>query len=303
MSETVLQIDVAGWVERAKDDPIAYRQRQAAEITLNAIAITAPLNEKLYLKGGVLMGLAYDSPRQTADIDLTADLIVSADVDDTIRDLLDNAFPRAAAALGYADLIVRTNSIKRQPRPGNFETAEFPALKLKIGYAARGSRQEQALLDGKAADVIDLDISFNEPTSAIQILSLTGGEALRAYSLIDLIAEKYRAMLQQVVRNRNRRQDVYDLHLLIQDKALDEAVRLKILNAFLEKCRSRHIEPARESLDDPEVKRRSGAEWETLELELGEAPEFEACFERVRGFFRDLPWRAVARTENKDGVS
>ena len=292
MSETVLQIDVAGWVERAKDDPVAYRQRQAAEITLNAIAITAPLNEKLYLKGGILMGLAYDSPRQTADIDLTADLIVSADVDNTIRDLLDNAFPRAAAALGYVDLIVRTNSIRRQPRPGNFETAEFPALKLKVGYAVRGSRQERALLDGKAADVIDLDISFNEPTSAIQILNLTGGEALRAYSLVDLIAEKYRAMLQQVVRNRNRRQDVYDLHLLIQGDVLDEAARLKTLNAFLEKCRSRHIEPTRESLDDPEVKRRSGTEWETLELELGDVPDFEVCFARVKEFYRDLPWES-----------
>lgn len=292
MSEPALEIDVAGWVERAKDDPVAYRQRQASEITLNAIAMTAPLNEKLYLKGGILMGLAYDSPRQTADIDLTADIAVSSEVDSKIRTLLDSAFPRAAAALGYADLVVKTNSIKRQPRPDNFETAEFPALKLKVGYAIRGSRQEKALADGKAADVIEIDISFNEPTKAIQVLSLTGGEELHAYSLIDLIAEKYRAMLQQVVRNRSRRQDVYDLDLLIADDAIDDDCRAQILEAFLEKSRSRHIEPNRDSLDDPEVKRRSGAEWSTLELEIGAVPDFEACYTRVRDFYQKLPWES-----------
>ena len=290
MSEPALEIDVAGWVERAKDDPVAYRQRQASEITLNAIAMTAPLNDKLYLKGGILMGLAYDSPRQTADIDLTADIAVSADVDSKIRALLDSAFPRAAAALGYTDLVVKTNSIRRQPRRDNFENAEFPALKLKVGYAVRGSRQEKALSEGKAADVVEIDISFNEPTKAIQVLSLTGGEELRAYSLVDLIAEKYRAMLQQVVRNRSRRQDVYDLHLLIDDDAIDGERRAQILDAFLEKSRSRHIEPNCNSLDDPEVKRRSGAEWDTLELEIGKIPDFEVCFTRVRDFYRNLPW-------------
>jgi len=290
MPEPVLDVDVAGWVELAREDPVAYRQRQATEITLNAIAMTAPLNEKLYLKGGVLMGLAYDSPRQTSDIDLTSVLAATTGVDEQIRNLLDKAFPIVAAKLRYPDIVVKTNSTKRQPRPTDFEMADFPALKLKIGYAQRGSRQERALIAGQAVNVITVDISFNEPTRAIQILHLTGGGELRAYSLIDLIAEKYRAMLQQVVRNRNRRQDVYDLHLLVEDEDIDAECRAQILDAFLEKCRSRHIEPTRNSLDDPEVKRRSKAEWNTLKLELGELPEFEICFARVREFYRELPW-------------
>ena len=124
------------------------------------------------------------------------------------------------------------------------------------------------------------------------MLSLTGGEELRAYSLVDLIAEKYRAMLQQVVRNRSRRQDVYDLHLLIDDDAIEGERRAQILDAFLEKSRSRHIEPTQDSLDDPEVKRRSGAEWNTLELEIGNVPDFETCFARVRDFYQKLPWES-----------
>lgn len=291
MSNPVLEIDVAGWVDRAKANPIAYQQRQAAEIALNAIAITAPLNDKLYLKGGILMGLVYDSPRQTSDIDLTADLIVYGDIDDQIRRLLDSAFPRSAAALGYTDLIVRIHSVKRQPKV-IFENAEFPALKLKVAYAQRGTRQEKALQEGKAPGVIDIDISFNESMRQIQILELTGGRELRAYSLIDLIAEKYRAMLQQVTRKRNRRQDVYDLHLLVAENNLDDATRAQILDTFVEKCQSRYIEPTCRSLEDPEIKKRSGAEWNTMELELGGVPDFEECFERVSEFYKSLPWNS-----------
>ncbi len=289
MYNQVLKINVADWVDGAKADPVVYQQRQAAEITLNAIAITAPLNDKLFLKGGILMGLAYGSPRQTYDIDLTADLAVDSDVDDRIRRLLDFAFPRAAAGLGYPDLIVNIHSVKRQQK-AIFEEAEFPALKLKIAYAQRGTSQEKALLDGKTPGVIDVDISFNEPIRQIQILELTGGQKLRAYSLIDLIAEKYRAMLQQITRNRNRRQDVYDLHFLIANNDLDDAIRAQVLDVFMEKCRSRHIEPTWQSLENPEVKKRSGAEWNTMKLELGELPDFEECFKSVSEFYRSLPW-------------
>ncbi|NIJ43503.1 putative nucleotidyltransferase component of viral defense system [Parvibaculum indicum] len=292
MSNDFIEIDVAGWVERAKADPASYGQRQAAEITLNAIAMTAPLNEKLVLKGGILMGLAYNSPRQTADIDLSAVLEAKENVDEVIRGLLDSAFPRAAAKLGYVDLILQVHSVRRQPNHIEIEDAQFPALKLKVAFAQRGTRQEQAMLAGRAPGIIDLDISFNEPLRQIQVLELTGGQELLAYGIVDLIAEKYRAMLQQVERNRNRRQDVYDLDRLITEHELPAEVRAQILEVFHEKCRSRHIEPAASSLQNPEIKTRSGANWQTLELELGEVPPFEECFERVRIFYESLPWQA-----------
>ena len=56
------------------------------------------------------MGLAYHSPRQTMDIDLTAALAPRNDSDERVRKLLDDKFPHAATALGYADLIVKTHS-------------------------------------------------------------------------------------------------------------------------------------------------------------------------------------------------
>jgi len=289
MSDPVLELNVAGWVERARADPIAYAQRQAVEVTLNAIAMTADLKERMFLKGGVLMGLAYDSPRQTADIDLTAAFEVSPDIDEKIRGLLDGAFPRAAARLGYADLIIKVHSIARQPK-AIFETASFPALKIKIAFARRGTPQEAALNRGIAPGKIEVDISFNEPLRQIQVLGLTGGAELLAYDLVELMAEKYRAMLQQKERNRNRRQDVYDLDRLIDGREITPEVLTQILEVFVAKCQSRDIEPTIDSLDNPEVKSRSAADWQTMQLEIGALPEFEGCYSRVSNFYRALPW-------------
>ena len=290
MSDPILKkVDVAEWVNKAKADPVTYQQRQTVEITLNAIAMIPHLNAVMFLKGGILMGLAYDSPRQTADIDFTTTLTHVGDAGNMVRMQLDSMFPRAAAALGYADLVVKTHSVKKLPKA--IPDAAFPALKLKIGSARRDTAQERALQTGQASVVIDTDISFNEPVLQTQVLVLTGGRELLAYSLVDLMAEKYRAILQQVTRKRNRRQDVYDLDWLIVYNEIDERLQKQILTTLGVKCQERQIEPTRASLDDPEVKRRARADWHSMALELGEVPDFEGCFTRVSEFYRNLPWR------------
>lgn len=145
-------------------------------------------------------------------------------------------------------------------------------------------------MKARHSSVIDVDISFNEPLNHVQVLRLTGGRELRAYGLIDLVAEKYRALLQQIPRNRYRRQDVYDLDILIREVLADGVASGDILEALLEKSSARHIVPARLSLDDDEIKLRAGRDWNTMELELDELPDFEECYERVAAFYRSLPW-------------
>ncbi len=290
MSDDPHAIDVTAWVRRASQDPVAYRQRQAIEIILNAIALAAPLNAKLFLKGGILLGLAYESPRQTTDVDLTATFSADEGIDQWMMTLLNSAFPQAAASLGYADLVVRAQSVRRLPSQRIFTTAEFPALKLKIAFAIRGTNEEQALISGMASSVIDVDISFNEPMKHVQVLRLTGGRELLSYGLMEIAVEKYRALLQQKFRNRSRRQDVYDLDLLIRQGMKDKVVLGDLLQTLLEKCAARQIVPYRESLDDEEIKDRAGRDWNTMHLELDDLPEFEGCYRRVSEFYRALPW-------------
>ena len=117
-----------------------------------------------------------------------------------------------------------------------------------------------------------------------------GGGEVHAYSLNDLIAEKLRALLQQEKRNRNRRQDIYDIDSLIGTFTLDKQEKESLLKLLRIKCKARDIEPDRNSLGRDEIRTRAHKEWQTMKLEIGEVPDFDDCFERVNDFYCSLPW-------------
>ncbi|WP_108683292.1 nucleotidyl transferase AbiEii/AbiGii toxin family protein [Methyloceanibacter sp. wino2] len=285
-------VDIAEWVEKAKSDPEAYLERQATEVFLTALGIAEPFSHQIFLKGGILMGVVYQSPRQTGDIDFTTIMEPTPEIGDQISNALDAAFPRAAAELGYPDLLCAVQTSKYRPAMEKFPTAEAPALLLKIGYARRGSPQERHFQQGRAINTLDVDISFREPVRAIQIVKFTGSSGrVHAYSLFDLIAEKLRALLQQELRNRFRRQDIYDLDALLNKFALDDDEKQKLHETLLEKCAARKINPNEQSLSQPEIVRRAKQEWDTLGQELAEVPDFDDCFSRVDAFYRSLPWK------------
>ncbi len=114
----------------------------------------------------------------------------------------------------------------------------FSALKLKIAHARRGRNAERALREGRAFNVVEVDVSFKEPLRHVHILRLTGGGELLSCGLIEIAVEKYRALLQQKARNHNRRQDVFDLDMLIRDGRMKEINLEDFLDALVEKCAS-----------------------------------------------------------------
>ncbi len=67
MFDHLIEIDIAGWVNKSRNDTVVYQQRQTIEIVFNTIATTVLLDTKMFLRGGILMGLAYSSQdiRQT----------------------------------------------------------------------------------------------------------------------------------------------------------------------------------------------------------------------------------------------
>jgi len=286
-----IAVDISEWIEKAKADPKAYLERQVTEIFLAALAMTKPFANEIFLKGGILMGVVYKSPRQTGDVDFTAISEPSKEVAEALKIELNNAFPRAAAKLGYPDFLCSVQSSKYEPSAKLFAKATGPLLALHVGYAKRGSPQEPHFRRGAAIDVLDVDIAFREPVNAIQIVHLGHqGVTVRAYSLKDLIAEKLRALLQQPQRNRNRRQDVYDIACLLRRFQLDTDECAHLLLLLQEKCRARDLEPSREALGHKDVRDRAAKDWNSLRLELEELPEFDDCFEIVNGFYRSLPW-------------
>lgn len=292
MSEEAPRIvDIKSWVDRARRDPAAYIERQATEIVLSAIGSLPGYGSRIFLKGGILMAVVYQSPRGTADIDFTTDLAPSPELPVELRAALNKELPRAAAQLGFPDLVLQVQSVKEQPRPFKTADIQFPALYVKIAYAKRGSRAERHILNGQGQHVIELEVSFNEPVHAIEMVRFgESGPSFSAYALPDLIAEKFRALLQQVTRNRYRRQDVYDIAYLADRFPPDEGERAAILTAFQDKCAARGIIPTSDSLSNPEVSARARSEWDTLGQELREVPNFDKCFAKVEGLYKSLPW-------------
>lgn len=286
-----LNVDLAAWVNEARADPVKFRARQVTEILLHAVGLSPILRASLVLKGGTLMSLAFGSPRTTQDVDFTA----AADPDDLpdhLRDALDTALRRATAELGYVDLLCRVQSFKYQPRRDGFEECQAPALQVTIGSALRGTGEVARLERGAAPQVLGVDISFKEPLLDAQELRLDElAVSLQAYSHAEVIAEKLRALLQQPLRNRGRRQDVYDIAYLLE--RIEDIELPAMVHAFLiEKCRARGFEPTHDMIDDPAVAERASREWATLadELPRGTLPAFEERFAVVRAFYRSLPW-------------
>jgi len=276
-------IDVAAWAASAPDDPVKSGFRRATHIALAAIADMRP-HHTLYLKGGVLLGLVYNSRRMTNDIDFTAGFPPTSDIDEQIKTKLNQLLPAFAARLGYTQTQIRVRRVTKRPEKyaDQFEENDFPSLEINIAHGAPND------------PLLKIEISFNEPdVTSVAILDI-GDLELHAYSLTDVIAEKIRALLQQPIRNREREQDVYDIHFLLGKFDFDDRERAAILRSLLDKCSlpsprlPRH--PDIDSIDNPEIKRKAQACWNALGLETGILPDFETCFEVVRQFYRNLPW-------------
>jgi hypothetical protein len=293
MPETNLRIvDIKPWIDRARHDPPAYVERQAIEVVLAAIGSLPGHGSQIFLKGGLLMAVVYESPRATADIDFTTNLKASPDLAATLREELNRALPRTTARLGYPDLVLQVQTVKENPQPFGNPGPSYPSLDVTIGYVRRG-RGDWRLALGQAPHVVKLEVSFNEPIHAIDVIRLgVGGPSFSAYALTDLIAEKFRALLQQVTRHHPtyRRQDVYDIAHLATRFPLDDGERIAILESFRSKCSARGITPTAESLNDPQIAARARSDWDTIRQEVGGLPDFDDCFAKVEALYRSLPW-------------
>ena len=286
----IVDVDVRAWVEASCADPTRYRDRQVTEIVLTAIGLAPSLHTNLVLKGGAAMALAFKSTRVTGDVDFTS-MVEPAELAEKLTPELNELLPKTAIKLGYLDLLCQVQSVKKMPRAENFEDHDFPALRVRIGSAKRGTAEAARLAEGKASRVLDVEISFRDHVYTFQELNLMGaGVAVRAFTIHELVADKFRALLQQPVRKRNRRQDVYDIAFLIDDHDFSDDDKATILATLIEKCRSRGIDAKQDSMDDPEIKQRAQADWDTLALEIGDLPPFDERFVLMRNLYVSLPW-------------
>lgn len=241
------------------------------------------------MKGGILLALRHDGDRYTRDIDFSTKLTPrEIDVDSVLAELA-AALAVAVTSLPYGlDCRIQAHEL----RPAS-PASSWPTLTIRVGYAPQLDRRRQRrLLNRQAIDVVSVDLSYNEVITAAEIVDIAGGSTVQVSDLSDLLAEKFRAMLQQTVRRRTRRQDTYDIYRLLgQPQVRTDSVRATVLSALREKSASRNLLVDRESLRDVDIQTRSRAEYHLLAGEISsELPDFEHAYTAVRDYYESLPW-------------
>lgn len=292
-----MEYSIEDWIAAAPRDRVTFRQ--AVHIVLQAIASNEYLKPRMIMKGGMLLGLRYQSSRFTEDIDFSTSMRY-ADIDEALfRQELEEALLIASDELPY-QVICGVQKLAIQPK--DVENATFPSFKLTIGYARRTHEAEMSRFRNRQSpNTVKIDYSFNENSYAVDHITLADEEEILAYSFTDLVAEKIRSVIQQVERNRARRQDIYDLNLLLDTVTPDEKEKLTILTTLLDKSVGRlpvgTVNP--DTLNNPDIRERSSREYELLRDEIeGELPDFNQAYDRLRAFYESLPWDMVSGWQN-----
>lgn len=285
-----MQINWERWIENggeAQWKPL----RLAVHITLLSISKCESLKSQMMLKGGILMALCYDSSRFTRDIDLSQTTKYQQGDENKLLAELASAIQDSVQEVDYGlDCRVQSSQLK----PPSEKNPTFPVLEVKIAYAYNtDKRAHSRLLEGNCATVLEIDFSFNEITKSAEEFTISEGHKLLRYTIVDLVAEKFRALLQQEMRKRYRGQDLYDLLYLIrrEPEQLND-LKPQILAALLESSKSKGLEVNSNSMAEGQIKNMTKQEYDLLEsgVEEGSLEAFEVAYAKVAEFYQSLHW-------------
>ena len=153
----------------------------------------------------------------------------------------------------------RCQRVRRNPsRPD----ATRPTYDVRIGYQFPSDRYYHNLDERDVSTVIRMGISFGDVVCEHETRTLAANmkKGVRVCSLEDIVAEKLRALLQQPIRNRNRRQDAYDLAFVVT-RAGEKLNRAKVSRFLKVKCTARQIEPRKSAFND-DIRERAEFEYD-----------------------------------------
>ncbi len=279
--------DISAWIQE-DESPKGKKQREAIHILLYGLSSSSELNIQTAMKGGVLLAIRYQSSRHTIDVDFSTKISAQEFDEKFFKSELEKALLFASNSLNY-NMECRIQSFNKNPRSAS---ASWPTYKINIGYAYRSDRNSfKRLQKGESTDIIKIDYSLNESFCNVEKLEISPGNYINVYSFFDLIAEKYRSILQQIVRNRSRRQDVYDLFYLINNFCISNDEKPEIVDRIIQSASSRNLIVDVNSISDPEIEQRSKDEYYLLANEVyGDLPDFPIAFNTVKDFYKSLPW-------------
>ncbi len=240
---------ISSWALWNNVPPSVARRRFAQYAVLHAIASSRLLNTILVFKGGNALDFVWQPNRSTIDLDFSADMKQTTSAFDelVLGQLLRRSLDASGRVLGVTFVV---HSVKRQP-PGEGKT--FISFAASIGYALEDDTGNRRRIEQSKPSkaVIPVEISMNEPICADILVEIDGVRQLRVCTIEDIVAEKLRALLQQPLRNRNRRQDLLDIAVALRSGPhLDHA---RVADFLLEKANARDVRVSRAAFHRPEI--------------------------------------------------
>ena len=291
-----METNISQWVQDAPKSRRLFRQ--AVHLILHGIGSNEYLCRNMIMKGGMLLGLRYQSSRFTEDIDFsTSKTLDDIDTKEFV-DNLESALVIAEDEIPYP-VTCRLQTIKEQPKK-SAQKRTHPSFKIQIAYADRQDAKAMGRLsNGESLTTVKIDYSLNETSYEIETLVLDGEETIQAYALTDLLAEKLRSIIQQITRRKEpqpRRQDIYDVwYLLTHCDPLSLPEKGLVLDSLIKKSTGR-VDLSiinQKTLSMEEIREVSKKGYANINDEVsGYLPEFDEAYETVLSFYGSLPWDA-----------
>ena len=237
------------------------RRRFAQYVMLRAIANSRALSDFLVFKGGNALDFMWQPNRSTLDLDFSTARVV-ADLGreaESLRTLFTGALNSVGPGFGVLCRIAR---VEQRP-PGSDKT--FVTYLIRVAYALpdqESLRQRMGIDPTYGPQLIDIEVSINEPICADEPRDIDGTHPLRISTVEDIVAEKLRALLQQPIRKRARPQDLLDIAVVLrQGPPLDRAL---VTDFLLRKAAARTISVSHDAFHHPEIMERARRGYDEL---------------------------------------
>jgi predicted nucleotidyltransferase component of viral defense system len=252
---------------------------------LDALSHTPELWRAYVLKGGLALHFAYGSPRRSSDLDFSAVEPFTSEITEAKErrilhfcHTLDAGLEAVAASHRLAGLAVQRRTL----------SDEIPALLAEVGYSA------EAQAENRYDDAIEMQVVLSEVVCETAEAEIEG-IPIHVPSLDDVLAEKLKALLQQVPRETARSTDVFDLWYFVEvsEHPIDRA---KVADFLRQKSTPwPSICPvSRSAFADERVRAHAASAYDAIASDLGGGlglPSFDEAFGAVLRFVEtlDLP--------------
>lgn len=126
-----METNISQWVNDAPSNNRHFRQ--AVHLILHGIGGDDYLRRNMIMKGGMLLGLRYQSSRHTKDIDFSTALKLDDIDQDDFTQRLKDALVIAEDEIPYA-VTCRLQKMEVMPKK-DVKNKTFPAFRIKVAYA------------------------------------------------------------------------------------------------------------------------------------------------------------------------